>query len=35
VKADGFFIGPDKSLDKENILMPGEILTAVQIPPAV
>ena len=34
VKADGFFIGPDKSLDKENILMPGEILTAVQIPPA-
>ena len=33
VKAENFFVGPDRSLDKENILMPGEILTGIQIPP--
>ena len=33
VKAENFFIGPDKSLEKENILMPGEIMTGIQIPP--
>jgi xanthine dehydrogenase YagS FAD-binding subunit len=33
VKAENFFVGPDKSIDKENILMPGEILTGIQIPP--
>jgi len=31
---ESFFVGPDKSLEKENILLPGEIVTAVQIPPA-
>jgi len=34
VRADSFFVSPDKSLEKENILMPGEIVTAVQIPRA-
>lgn len=33
VKAESFFIGPNKSLEKENILLPGEIVTGVQIPP--
>ena len=33
VKAENFFIGPNKSLEKENILLPGEIVTGVQIPP--
>ena len=33
VKAENFFIGPGKSLEKENILMLGEILTGIQIPP--
>jgi xanthine dehydrogenase YagS FAD-binding subunit len=34
VKAESFFIGPNKSLEKENILMPGEIVTGIQIPPS-
>jgi xanthine dehydrogenase YagS FAD-binding subunit len=33
VKAENFFVGPDQSIDKENILMPGQILTGIQIPP--
>jgi xanthine dehydrogenase YagS FAD-binding subunit len=33
VKAENFFIDPGKSLEKENILLPGEILTGIQIPP--
>jgi xanthine dehydrogenase YagS FAD-binding subunit len=32
VKAENFFVGPDKSVDKENILLPGEIVTGIQIP---
>jgi xanthine dehydrogenase YagS FAD-binding subunit len=32
VKAEDFFIGPGKSLERENILAPGEILTGIQIP---
>jgi xanthine dehydrogenase YagS FAD-binding subunit len=35
VRAENFFVGPDKSIDKENILLPGEIVTGVQIPPLV
>ncbi len=33
VKAEEFFVGPGKSAAKENILLPGEIVTGVQIPP--
>jgi len=33
VKAENFFIDPGKGLEKENILVQGEILTAIQIPP--
>lgn len=33
VKAEGFFVPAGKSLEKENILMPGEIVTGIQIPP--
>jgi xanthine dehydrogenase YagS FAD-binding subunit len=33
VKAGNFFAGPGKSLEKENVLMPGELMTGIQIPP--
>ena len=33
VKAEEFFVGPGKSVVKENILLPGEIVTGIQIPP--
>ena len=33
VKAENFFIDPGKGLEKENILVQGEILTGIQIPP--
>jgi xanthine dehydrogenase YagS FAD-binding subunit len=29
-----FFVGPKKAVDKENVLLPGEILTEVHLPPA-
>jgi xanthine dehydrogenase YagS FAD-binding subunit len=33
VKTENFFVAPDRSLEKENILMPGDILAGIQIPP--
>jgi xanthine dehydrogenase YagS FAD-binding subunit len=33
VKIENFFTGPDKSVEKENILVPGEILTEIHLPP--
>ena len=33
VKAEEFFVGPGKSVVKENTLLPGEIVTGIQIPP--
>ena len=33
VRIADFFVGPDKSLTKENILTPNEILTEVHLPP--
>jgi xanthine dehydrogenase YagS FAD-binding subunit len=33
VRSENFFVRPGKSLDKENILLPGEIVTGIQIPP--
>jgi xanthine dehydrogenase YagS FAD-binding subunit len=33
VKAEEFFVGPGKSVVKENILLPGEVVTGIQIPP--
>jgi xanthine dehydrogenase YagS FAD-binding subunit len=33
VKIDEFFVGPDKSIDKENILVPGELVTEIILPP--
>jgi len=33
IKIENFFIGPDKSIEKENILAPNEIVTEVQLPP--
>ncbi len=34
VRIENFFVGPDKSVVKENILLPGEILTEIHLPPA-
>jgi xanthine dehydrogenase YagS FAD-binding subunit len=34
VRIENFFVGPNKSIDKENILLPGEIVTDIRIPPA-
>jgi xanthine dehydrogenase YagS FAD-binding subunit len=34
VKIENFFVGPDKNIEKENILLPGEIVTEVHLPPA-
>jgi xanthine dehydrogenase YagS FAD-binding subunit len=33
VNIESFFVGPGKSLDKENILLPAEIVTDIRIPP--
>lgn len=33
VRIENFFVGPDKSLERENILAPGEIVTEVHLPP--
>lgn len=33
-RIDNFFVGPDKSIEKENTLMPGEILTEIHLPPS-
>jgi xanthine dehydrogenase YagS FAD-binding subunit len=33
VRIESFFVGPDKSIDKENVLLPGEIVTDIQLPP--
>jgi len=33
VKMEGFFVSPEKSVEKENILTPNEILTEIQLPP--
>ena len=33
IRSENFFVPPGKSLDKENILLPGEIVTGIQIPP--
>jgi xanthine dehydrogenase YagS FAD-binding subunit len=33
VRIENFFVGPDKSIDKENVLLPGEIVTEIRIPP--
>ena len=32
VKIDSFFVGPDKTVEKENILLPGEIVTEINLP---
>ncbi len=34
VGMDKFFLGPDKSIDKENVLSVNEIVTDIQLPPA-
>jgi xanthine dehydrogenase YagS FAD-binding subunit len=34
VRLADFFVGPKKAIDKENVLLPGEILTEVHLPPA-
>jgi xanthine dehydrogenase YagS FAD-binding subunit len=34
VKIDNFFVSPKQSIDKENILLSGEIVTEIRIPPA-
>ena len=33
VKIENFFVSPKKNVDKENILLPGEIVTDIRIPP--
>jgi xanthine dehydrogenase YagS FAD-binding subunit len=33
VKIENFFVGPDKSLERENILAPNEIVTEIHLPP--
>ncbi len=33
IKIEDFFVGPDKSIQKENILAPNEIVTAIHLPP--
>jgi xanthine dehydrogenase YagS FAD-binding subunit len=33
VKIEDFFVGPDKSIQKENILAPNEIVTEIDLPP--
>lgn len=34
VKIDNFFVGPKKAVARENVLLPGEIVTEIRIPPA-
>jgi len=33
VRIESFFVGPDKSIERENVLLPGEIVTDIQLPP--
>jgi xanthine dehydrogenase YagS FAD-binding subunit len=33
VRIENFFVGPDKSIEKENILAPNEIVTEIHLPP--
>ncbi|MBZ5499400.1 MAG: xanthine dehydrogenase family protein subunit M [Acidobacteriia bacterium] len=33
VKIENFFVGPDKDIKKENILLPNEIVTEIHLPP--
>ena len=33
IRIENFFVGPNKSIDKENILLPGEIVTDIRVPP--
>ena len=33
VRCEEFFVGPNKSIDKENVLLPGEIVTDIRVPP--
>ena len=33
VKIENFFVSPKKTVGKENILLPGEIVTDISIPP--
>jgi xanthine dehydrogenase YagS FAD-binding subunit len=33
VRIENFFVGPDKAVDRENILIPGEIVTELRVPP--
>lgn len=33
IKIESFFVGPDKSIEKENILAPDEIVTEIHLPP--
>jgi xanthine dehydrogenase YagS FAD-binding subunit len=33
VRIENFFVGPKQSIDKENILLPGEIVTDIRVPP--
>lgn len=35
VKADAFFVLPSKSIEKENILTPDEIVTEIHVPPLI
>jgi xanthine dehydrogenase YagS FAD-binding subunit len=34
VRIEDFFVGPDRSIEKENILAPNEIVTEIHLPPA-
>jgi xanthine dehydrogenase YagS FAD-binding subunit len=33
VRAEDFFVGPNRSIEKENILLPGEIVTEIRLAP--
>jgi xanthine dehydrogenase YagS FAD-binding subunit len=33
VRAENFFVGPEKSIGKENVLMAGDVVTGIQVPP--
>jgi xanthine dehydrogenase YagS FAD-binding subunit len=34
VRIENFFVSPAKVVDKENVLLPGEVVTDIQLPPA-
>jgi len=34
VKIENFFVSPKESIDRENVLLPGEIVTDIHVPPA-